>query len=145
MHGDHFLFQTGTFLGSGTIEMPLVEEPKVFHTKWEIEKIEPLLFRCKQTVEMAEGEKVVNHFEVIGYEEKKFDILLENELIGSFLGKGVIDEKVIAWEFREKGEFEGFEVYTLEGDRQYSFKAEYLSSDQEMRTHIAGKLWKKGE
>jgi hypothetical protein len=73
-----------------------------------------------------------------------FLITLENVLLGSVNGKGLVDEKMIAWEFREDGSgtgFEGYEVYELQNDGTYIMRAEY-STDDQMRTIVQGNIWK---
>ena len=67
---------------------------------------------------------------------------LENELLGTVKGTGVIDENTIAWEFHGTGGLEGFEVYELQDNGDYMMHAEYSSPDQ-FRTIIDGRIWKK--
>ena len=71
-----------------------------------------------------------------------FQVELVSELLGSIRGKGVVDSKILAWEFRGHPEFEGFEVYELQENGDYSLHAEYTSIDQ-FRTIIDGRIWKK--
>ena len=67
---------------------------------------------------------------------------LENEALGKVQGKGLISEKVIAWEFRMQDiGFEGFEFYEKLDDKNYLMRAEYATADQ-FRTVINGKIWK---
>jgi hypothetical protein len=66
---------------------------------------------------------------------------LENQALGKITGKGLINEKVIAWEFRvEDIGFEGFELYEKQDDLTYLMRAEYATSDQ-FRTLIQGRVW----
>ena len=71
-----------------------------------------------------------------------FEIWIENDQMVRVGGKGVIDPKKIAWEFRGKDNFEGFEVYELVDNGDYQMHAEYASGDQ-FRTIINGRIWKK--
>jgi hypothetical protein len=70
-----------------------------------------------------------------------FAIELENQALGKIVGGGVINDKVIGWEFRmpELG-FEGFEFYERQEDDSYLMHAEYTTSDQ-FRTLIKGRVW----
>jgi hypothetical protein len=63
-------------------------------------------------------------------------------MLGSVQGKGIIDAKTIAWEFRGHPDFEGFEVYELQENGDFMLHAEYSSLDQ-IRTIIDGRIWKK--
>ena len=69
---------------------------------------------------------------------------LHNELVGHVIGKGVYSDKEVAWEFRGHPSFEGFEVYHLRDDGDWSVHAEFASPDQ-FRTVINGRVWKMTE
>ena len=70
-----------------------------------------------------------------------FSIDLENQALGKITGNGLINDKVIAWEFRvEDIGFDGFEFYEEQPDNSYLMHAEYATSDQ-FRTLIQGKVW----
>ncbi len=71
----------------------------------------------------------------------EFAIELENQALGKVTGKGLVNDKVIAWEFRivEIG-FEGFELYEKQDEKNYLMRAEYATSDQ-FRTLIQGRVW----
>jgi hypothetical protein len=71
----------------------------------------------------------------------EFSIDLENQALGKVSGKGLVNDKLIAWEFRvEEIGFEGFELYEKQDDKNYLMRAEYATSDQ-FRTLIQGRLW----
>jgi hypothetical protein len=70
-----------------------------------------------------------------------FVLELDNPSIGKVSGKGLITEKMIAWEFRvPQIGFEGFETYEKQPDDSYIMHAEYATADQ-LRTVIRGKVW----
>ena len=87
-------------------------------------------------------ENVFNSLTFFDITSTSFMVGLENELMGKVLGKGVLDEKTIAWEYRQGTDFEGFEVYELQDNGDYMLHAEYSSPDQ-YRTIIDGRIWKK--
>jgi hypothetical protein len=142
-----FLFESGIWLGEGTVSFSGSAENIHFYTRWEIEQLqtEGLPLRCKQTVELQGiDDKVVNALEVTTINTSSFEIWIENDLMVRVGGKGVIDSKKVAWEFRGQDHFEGFEVYELLDNGDYKMHAEYASSDQ-FRTIINGMIWKKEE
>jgi len=140
---DHFLFQAGEWLGQGVVKFTASCDVLHFRTRWLVGAGEGGLFHCTQTVEVTGGDRMVNNFEVIPHNGKNFDILFENEQLGSFLGNGLVQEGLVAWEFRHKGSFEGYEVYNKVSGNDYSMHAEYLSNDMS-RTMVQGRIWKKG-
>jgi len=138
----HFLFTPGEWLGTGQVSFSMSPDVLQFRTKWAVVQDEPTLYRCTQTVEIVGGDRIINVFEVVPHDSRSFDIILENEVLGTFLGTGVAEERLVAWEFRQKGTFEGYEVYNKVDDSEYSMHAEYLSTD-DTRTTIRGRLWKR--
>lgn len=139
-----FIFKPGVWIGEGKITFSSSPEFVKFYTKWTMTEEHPGFIQATQTVEM-EGvdEHVVNTFTFYDIGQEKFSVLLRNQLIGSLKGTGVIDPTTIAWEFRGVPDsFEGFEVYKLQENGDYSLHAEYTSSDQ-FRTIIEGLIWKK--
>ena len=72
----------------------------------------------------------------------QFSVQLQNQALGTIIGKGIINDKLIGWEFRmpEMG-FEGFEFYEMQSEESYMMHAEYATSD-EFRTTIRGKIWR---
>ncbi len=138
-----FLFKPGLWVGEGKVTFSVSPESLRFYTKWTIDNGENNLMLCRQHVEMEGGESnVYNNFTISNVQPTSFSIQLSNELLGVVQGKGLIDAKTIAWEFRSHSEFEGFEVYELQANGDYNLHAEYASQDQ-LRTIIEGRIWKK--
>lgn len=146
MTAEHpFLFHPHEWLGDGTITFNEFGHELKFYTKWIQSETNPNVIAYVQEIEV-EGliDKTSNRFILTKLQPGKFTITLENDSLGKVEGKGVIDEKSIAWEFRNKElGFEGFELYELQSDGNYVTRGEYISIDQ-LRTIIAGRLWKKG-
>lgn len=139
----HFIFNTGTWLGEGMIKFSSSPEQIKFYTKWEIPLHTQEKITCSQTVEMTGvEEQVKNTFNFFHIKSRSFSIEIENDLVGKVQGKGLKDEKTIAWEFTGNSDFEGFEVYELQDNGDYLLHAEYASTDQ-FRTIIDGRIWKK--
>lgn len=141
MHG-HFLFEPGEWLGAGQVSFSVSPDILHFRTKWVVTQVDKNVFHSTQTVEIVGGDRIINNFEVLPDNKDSFAIVLENELLGMFRGKGLVEEHLVAWEFREKGTFEGYELYKRVNDSEYTLHAEYLSSDQ-ARTLIRGRIWKR--
>ncbi|MCB1118457.1 MAG: hypothetical protein KDK65_00695 [Chlamydiia bacterium] len=141
----HFLLEPGQWLGEGEITFSTSPDQIRFYTRWEIEKGEHQGLDLIQQVELQDVEDHVhNRYSLFAIQEQSFEIALENEHIGTVMGKGVIDQEKLAWEFREQKGFEGFEIYQLTGEDTYSFHAEYLSGEH-FRTLIDGRIWRKTE
>lgn len=142
--GHHeFIFMPGRWVGGGKITFSISPELVRFYTSWVMEEKKENCIRAIQRVEMQALEEVVNNkFVIYDFEENKFKIDLENDLVGSANGSGVIDEKTIAWEFRGNSGVEGFEVYELQDNGDYMLHAEYSSAER-FRTIIDGRIWKK--
>ena len=110
-----FIFKPGVWIGEGRMIFSSSPEPIRFYTKWHISPIEQDTIVCRQAVEMQGVEEhVKNAFRFYDLVESSFSVELDNELFGTLVGKGIIDPKIIAWEFRLTEEFEGFEVYELQ-------------------------------
>jgi hypothetical protein len=143
MNKHDFIFQEGIWIGEGKVSFSTSPEHIHFYTKWVIKKNEKNEINCQQQVEMrGGGDSVFNHFTFSDMKDLTFAVALENDILGIATGKGLIDEKKIAWEFREHSDFEGFEVYELQENGDYLLHAEYVSTDQH-RTTIDGRVWKK--
>jgi len=141
----HFIFKPGLWIGEGKVTFSASPERVRFYTKWTIEKETDDEVVCQQHVEMEGGESnVYNTFVFSNIQKDSFNVELSSEILGSVQGKGLIDKKTIAWEFRDHPEFQGFEVYELQDNGDFMLHAEYSSTDQ-IRTIIDGRLWKKAE
>lgn len=140
----HFLFEPGNWLGTGQVTFSFSPDLLYFRTKWVTTQPEEGTFQSTQTVEIIGGDRMVNVFVVKMAEQNGFDIILQNELLGVFNGTGVIEPNLVAWEFRNPGTLEGYEVYERVQQEEYAMHAEYLASDGS-RTMIKGKIWKATE
>jgi hypothetical protein len=139
-----FIFTPGLWLGEGKISFTISPEFIKFYTKWEIVEDISGITTATQIVEMQEmEERVINHFTFKDIQPTSFTVILENELVGSVTGKGIRDERTIAWEFRNQPNFEGFEVYEQQENGDYFLHAEYGSPDH-FRTIVEGLVWRKG-
>lgn len=141
-----FLFQPGYWIGEGKITFSGSSEHIRFYTRWMIGDKNEGEIVCNQQVEMQGSEELItNCFILTDVKENSFQISISNELIGEVKGKGIVDQKTIAWEFRGQGAMEGFEVYEIQENGDYMLHAEYSSPDQ-FRTIIDGRIWlKSGE
>lgn len=139
-----FIFSPGIWIGEGKITFSTSPENIHFYTKWIIEKLdEKIGYVCQQEVAMqGVEESVFNNLTFSEVTPQSFIVTLENELVGTVAGKGIIDAKTIAWEYRPGTDFEGFEVYELQDNNEYMLHAEYSSPDQ-YRTIVDGRIWKK--
>lgn len=143
MDQEAFIFSPGIWLGEGKITFTASPEVLSFFTRWESEPSEQNVIRCTQQVEMqGVDDKVINHFRFFDMTPTSFSIELENDLVGCVKGKGIISPTELAWEFRGHPSFEGFEIYRLKDNKDYSLHAEFSSPDQ-FRTIIDGRIWKK--
>jgi hypothetical protein len=139
-----FIFKPGLWIGEGKVTFSASPEIVRFYTKWTVEAEKNKKIVCQQHVEMEGGESnVYNTFVFSRLQSNAFSVELTSELLGCVQGKGLLDDKTIAWEFRGHPEFEGFEVYELQDNGDFMLHAEYSSIDQ-IRTIIDGRIWKKG-
>ena len=138
-----FLLTPSTWIGQGKIKLNMIDEELVFFTRWDVGIADPS-GRIESTQEIqVKGltEIMHNQFSMYDFTSGAFLIDLENQALGRIIGKGVMSEKVIAWEFRvEEMAFDGFEFYEKIDDKNYLMRAEYATSDQ-FRTVIEGKVW----
>ncbi len=140
-----FIFSPGAWLGEGSIELNMSDEELGFFTKWTVSPPDSEgHIECLQEIQMKGlSETMHNRLVVSGQTPGGFSVQLENEPLGRVVGKGLISDKVIAWEFRIKElGFEGFEFYEKQEDGTYLMRAEFVTSDQ-FRTLIRGKVWQK--
>ncbi len=145
MSHHHFLLSPGCWLGQGNIQLSLVAEELSFATLWNIGSPDSEgRIECTQEIQIKGLSDVMrNQFNIFDMNCGEFQIQLENDALGRVTGKGVINDKIIAWEFRvEEIGFEGFELYEKEDEENYLMRAEYATEDQ-FRTLIRGKVWKK--
>ena len=140
-----FLFQPGCWIGEGKIQLNAADDKMQFYTRWKTLFVDPDFqeFDATQEVQIVGHPDIMfNQFTFTQFDQKKFDVLLENQTWGQVQGVGQVDDKFIGWEFRHTGlGFEGYEYYELQEDGSYKMKAEYVSKD-ELRTTIEGKIWK---
>jgi hypothetical protein len=140
-----FLLTSSSWLGQGKIQLNMVAEELAFFTRWNAENVDAHgRIECLQEIQVK-GLSDIMHNEFLIYNLNtagEFSIDLENPAVGKISGTGLINEKVIAWEFRvEEIGFEGFELYEKQDENNYLMRAEYATNDQ-FRTLIQGRLWK---
>jgi hypothetical protein len=138
-----FLLTPATWLGQGKIQLNMVAEELGFVTRWVIGKADSDgRIECVQEIQVKGLSEVMhNQFLIHNLTGGEFSIDLENQALGRITGKGLISEKLIAWEFRIKDiGFEGFEFYEKQDDKSYLMRAEYSTEDH-FRTLIQGTLW----
>ena len=139
-----FILTPSRWLGEGKIILNMVEEELSFFTRWDVStKDSTGLIECVQEIQVKGlSDIMMNQFIFTKFTPSGFSIELENQALGKVVGGGVLNDKVIGWEFRmpELG-FEGFEFYEKQEDESYLMHAEYSTTDQ-FRTLIKGKVWK---
>ena len=133
------MLQPGTWRGEGQITFSMADDALFFFTTWTVFPSEEGVIHLSQEIEInGIPEKRRNHFTLRALTPSSFSIELENDVVGKVSGTGVIDARVIAWEFRgEAQEFEGYETYELQEDGSYLMRAEF-SAGPEYRTHVRG-------
>jgi len=138
-----FLLSPSTWIGQGKIKLNVVAEELVFFTRWDI-GLPDTAGRIESVQEIQVkglSDIMHNQFALYDFTNGAFIIDLENQALGKIVGKGVINDKIIAWEFRvEDIGFDGFEFYEKIDDKNYFMRAEYATTDQ-FRTMIEGKVW----
>lgn len=140
-----FLLQQGIWLGEGRVTFTASPETLHFATKWEIkEGVNNEIWATQQVEMRGINDRVVNRFRLFDLTQTHFAIELQNELIGSVIGKGLYDQVQIGWEFLQHSDFQGFEVYREIHETEYSLHAEFCSSE-DYRTIVHGRIWKKSE
>lgn len=143
MSAHSFILTPSQWLGEGKIVLNMVEEELAFFTRWNVSDKDPSgLIECVQEIQVKGlSDIMMNQFIFTNVSASSFTIELENQALGKIIGTGVINDKVIGWEFRmpELG-FEGFEFYEKQPDNGYLMHAEYSTSDQ-FRTLIKGRVW----
>lgn len=138
-----FLLEPGAWLGQGKIQLNMVAEELTFSTRWNIGLSDATgRIECLQEIQVKGLSDIMhNQFAMYNFTSGEFVIDLENQALGKIIGKGLVNDKVIAWEFRiEEMGFDGFEFYEKIDEKNYLMRAEYATSDQ-FRTLIEGKIW----
>jgi hypothetical protein len=138
-----FLLTPSSWLGQGKIQLNMVSEELNFFTRWNASNVDGEgRIECLQEIQVKGLSDIMhNEFLLYNVSNGEFSIDLENQALGRITGKGLINDKVIAWEFRiEEIGFEGFELYEKQDEKNYLMRAEYATSDQ-FRTLIQGKVW----
>jgi hypothetical protein len=139
-----FLMSPSSWLGQGKIQLNMVSEELAFFTRWNISNVDgDGRIECLQEIQVKGLSDIMhNEFYIYNLANGEFTIDLENQALGKITGTGLVNEKMIAWEFRiEDIGFEGFELYEKQDDNNYLMRAEYATSDQ-FRTLIQGRVWK---
>lgn len=136
-----FIFSPGIWVGEGKITFSASSEVINFFTRWETSSKESEMFSTQQVQMQDIEDKVINYFRFFDIAKTSFSVELENDLVGSVIGKGIISANELAWEFRGHASFEGFEVYCLKKEGDYSVHAEF-SSPEQFRTIIEGRVWR---
>jgi hypothetical protein len=138
-----FFFTPGVWLGEGVVSFSASPDKVRFYTKWLIYEIDATnTIVCQQKVELqGTDENILNDFSISNITSTSFAIQLENPLFGKVTGKGIIDHKTIAWEYRNPDVIEGYEVFEIQDNEDYMFHSEYAAD--EFRTIIDGRIWKK--
>ena len=138
-----FIFSPGQWAGEGKILLNMVEEELVFNTNWNVQTRDFVgKIQCYQDIQInGLSEGLRNELFFFDFQNKQFVVEMENPNIGRITGKGIYDDNLIGWEFRNnEASFEGFETYHLQTDGSYLMKGEYVTADQ-FRTQIEARLW----
>jgi hypothetical protein len=140
-----FILTPGNWIGEGRITLSMVEEELSFHTRWNVPPHNKGRIESKQEIQISSLSDIMqNQFVFYDITAKSFAIELENQSLGKVVGKGMINDYLIGWEFRlDHLGFEGFEFYEKSDlPDTYLMHAEYATND-DFRTVIHGKIWLK--
>lgn len=143
MVNHNFILSPTSWIGEGKIQLNMFQEELNFLTRWDAaNKDTGGLIACNQEIQIKGLSDIMNNqFSIFNVTPTSFEIELENMALGKIGGKGIITDKLIAWEFRVPHlGFEGFEFYEKQKDDSYLMRAEYSTADQ-YRTLIIGKIW----
>ncbi len=136
-----FLFQQGTWLGVGELQISGSAEALPIFTRWEVEAMRKKRLSCKQVVEIPSAHhKGINYYRLTLLTTNEFEIELRNELLHT-KGHGLITDNAITWKYEDKETLKGEETFTLQTNDEYLFRANFFSAVQQ-ETHINGKIWK---
>lgn len=119
----------------------MAEDELPFTMHWNISPSENEKINFHQIVEVENfNDPLSNNFSLSSVTSNNFTITLENNLVGKVEGKGIYDDKIIAWEFRNASEgFEGYEIYELQPDGSYKMRAEFMGGE-DYRTFVVGSI-----
>lgn len=137
-----FPFRPGKWLGEGVIKLNLIKEPMKFYSRWTITDGDKDRYHCVQEIEV-EGlaDRMHNEFDFDFSKHDDIQVELENTSIGKVKATGILDPKMIAWEYsNDPGEFGGYEVYEKEDEKTYNFRSHFITADH-LRSFIQGKMW----
>ncbi len=140
------MLSPGVWLGQGEIEFSASPETLTFFTRWKVrEKDGQGRIYARQEIEIKGlSERMQSEFVLFNITDQAFEIEIENEALGKVLGKGIILPASISWEFKDAPHaLEGFEFYEKIDGQNYRMRADFATEDN-FRTAIEGKIWKKG-
>lgn len=138
-----FILTPGIWLGEGKISFSASPEFIKFYMKWEITEEAPNVIRASQAIQMQGIEqKSINEFTFSEITDASFVVKLENEVFGEIMGSGIINDRMIGWEFQKDANFQGFETYERQENGDFFLHAEYGTNDR-YRTIIEGLVWPK--
>lgn len=133
-HVSHtFLFKPGKWEGVGTITLSLSPTVLQFKTQWHFNPEQDGQIHAVHFVSIeGTDEPLKNTLRFFDFKKDSFQVELQNEIIGLALGKGIIDDNTLGWEFRNVSVMDGFELFhkgETEADG-YRVHAEYVSPDK---------------
>jgi len=138
-----FILEPGSWVGEGKIILSMIEEIFSFRIQWTVpERDASGKVQCIQEIQIQGlSENLRNELTFRDFNPKQFVVDMENQNIGCVAGNGVVDEQIIAWEFRNRDtNFEGYETYARQEDGSYAMKGEYVTADQ-LRSQIEAHIW----
>jgi hypothetical protein len=147
MEKHHFILKPSYWKGEGKIVLNMVEEVLSFTTQWKISEPDSLgkILAIQQIQISGISDIMHNELTFYNFNKKNFAVDMENPNLGQIVGNGLIDDKLLAWEFRNNEmNFEGMETYVLQPDGSYQIHIEYVTADQ-FRTQIDGRIWEVNE
>lgn len=142
-----FILEAGEWVGEGQIRFSMMDEKELpFTTNWTVPSPnkEGKIAAVQNIYVSGLSETMCNRLLFYDLAPENFAIELQNQSLGMVVGQGIINPKLIGWEFRlEQLGFEGFEFYEASKNDEgaYFFHAEYATSD-DFRTVIHGKMRK---
>lgn len=141
-HTPHlFIFTPGKWQGKGSIMLSLSPTALHFTTHWHVHAVKDGSIEAEHLVEIeGAGEPLKNMLRFFDFTKTTFQVELTNDIIGKAIGKGIIDEQTLAWEFRNHTSMDGFELFQRDtAGEGYHVHAEYASPDRTrsvIRAHI---------